>query len=163
MRRTQPGPPRSQSEVSPVDAVSTLERVKTHLYNDRRAVFRTRVSDACLTRQHLNTLLHLAAVQDKAWAVPILEAAGADVDALEIGATPLHAACYWGREATALALVDAGADPYARAPNGLTPLDNALWQGHLRLAEALGEHTLSAHHFGSERALARPEGPWFGP
>ncbi len=65
-------------------------------------------------------------------AAMLLEA-GADIDARAHfrwpfdfpGMTPLHAAARWGRAAVFLALLEAGADPEARDPDGRTPMDLA--------------------------------------
>jgi uncharacterized protein len=89
------------------------------------------------------TALHYAAFFDGADAVRILVDAGAELEAAATneefapGAHPLHSAIAARRTDTALALLEAGADPNARQHGGFTPLMEAEQLGDLDLAELL--------------------------
>jgi cytohesin len=64
---------------------------------------------------------------------------GADVREVDShGWTVLHVAAAYGYVRSARLLLDAGADPAARTPNGLTPADMALTNGHYELSVILG-------------------------
>ncbi len=55
----------------------------------------------------------------------------------------LHVACAMGPMKTALALLEAGADPTLAASNGLTALDLAKQKKRWKLVKAIEQHTLS--------------------
>jgi ankyrin repeat protein len=89
------------------------------------------------------TALHYAAFFDGPDAVRILAEHGADLEAASTneefapGAHPLHSAIAAKRADTAVALLEAGADPNARQHGGVTPLMEAEQLGDLELAETL--------------------------
>jgi ankyrin repeat protein len=71
--------------------------------------------------------------------LPLLLELGADVRAVDFhGWTALHVAAAYGYARSARLLLDAGVDPEARTPNGLTPADMAMTNGHHDLSETLG-------------------------
>jgi ankyrin repeat protein len=92
------------------------------------------------------TALHYAAFFDGPEAVRILVEHGADLEAASTneefapGAHPLHSAIAAKRVDTAVALLEAGADPNARQHGGFTPLMAAEQQADLDLAELLVRH-----------------------
>jgi ankyrin repeat protein len=64
---------------------------------------------------------------------------GADVRSVDLrGWTVLHVAGAYGYVGSARLLLDAGADTAARTPNGLTPADMAMTNGHYELSVILG-------------------------
>jgi uncharacterized protein len=89
------------------------------------------------------TALHYAAFFDGPDAVRILVEHDADLEAPSTneefapGAHPLHSAIAAKRADTAVALLEAGADPNARQHGGVTPLMEAEQLGDLELAETL--------------------------
>ena len=89
------------------------------------------------------TALHYAAFFDGPDAVGILVEHGSDLEAASTneefapGAHPLHSAIAAKRADTAVALLEAGADPNARQHGGITPLMEAEQLGDLELAETL--------------------------
>jgi ankyrin repeat protein len=89
------------------------------------------------------TALHYAAFFDGPDAVRILVEHGSDLEAASTneefapGAHPLHSAIAAKRADTAIALLEAGADPNARQHGGVTPLMEAEQLGDLELAETL--------------------------
>lgn len=72
--------------------------------------------------------------------LPVLLKLGADVrqPLNSHGWTALHIAAAYGYARSARFLLDAGADPAARAIDGLTPADMATANGHYDLVEILG-------------------------
>ena len=89
------------------------------------------------------TALHYAAFFDGPDAVRILVEHGSDLEAASTneefapGAHPLHSAIAAKRDDTAVALLEAGADPNARQHGGVTPLMEAEQLRDLELAETL--------------------------
>jgi uncharacterized protein len=55
-----------------------------------------------------------------------------------LGWTALHVAATYGYIRSVRLLLDAGADPAARTPDGLTPAQMAAANGHHELVEILG-------------------------
>ncbi|KAK5654577.1 hypothetical protein OQA88_7206 [Cercophora sp. LCS_1] len=70
--------------------------------------------------------LHLAAIRGDTKTARDLMLAGAEVDCVGGGKTPLGYACAWGREGTARLLVEMGADVNSRDAWGHTPLTRAV-------------------------------------
>ncbi|MFC4029885.1 ankyrin repeat domain-containing protein [Streptomyces polygonati] len=88
-----------------------------------------------------HTALLVAAREGRAEIVPLLLAAGADVNATEptFGATPLHKAVYNGHtDITRLLVAAPGVDlDYQGATNGYTALHDALWHGYEECSRVL--------------------------
>jgi ankyrin repeat protein len=72
------------------------------------------------------TALHVACMEDGAWAFPLLLEAGADVNAVDAeGSTPLHTSCFGGFDWPIPLLLEAGADVNALNMSRRTPLEYA--------------------------------------
>ena len=63
--------------------------------------------------------------------------AGANVNAMRGGGTPLHLAASWGHKEVAELLIDNGADVNAKDIDGWTPLRKAAWHGRKEIVELL--------------------------
>ncbi|WP_433222924.1 ankyrin repeat domain-containing protein [Dactylosporangium sp. CS-047395] len=99
-------------------------------------------ADPSLPNRSQTTPLYRASVQNRALAIELLLAAGADPDA-ESGTgdegLPLCAAACWGHDAAVRALLAAGADPTRREDGGTghTALEWAESGGHTTTTELL--------------------------
>jgi uncharacterized protein len=108
------------------------------------------------------TALQWAASADAVEVIPLLLAAGADVDGTDrAGFTPLRFAAHDGRPAALTLLIDAGANVNATALDGNTALHRASANGHLAAIAVLlaaGARTDIANGDGQVAAdVVRPE------
>ena len=86
--------------------------------------------------------IHEAAADGNIEAVKQHLAAGADVNAKEVGDkwTPLHNAAWGGHKEIAELLIAAGADVNAKDDSGWTPLDRAISGKHPETADLIRKH-----------------------
>ncbi|CAN0420703.1 unnamed protein product [Ectocarpus sp. 12 AP-2014] len=75
------------------------------------------------------TALHVAAINNRTFAITALTKAGADIEALDSGLTPLHSAAFIGETGGILTLLQLGADVHAKDSHGHTPLHIAWARG----------------------------------
>ncbi|XP_042858930.1 serine/threonine-protein phosphatase 6 regulatory ankyrin repeat subunit A-like isoform X1 [Penaeus japonicus] len=94
------------------------------------------------------TPLHAAAACGGSSVIPVLAAAGADVNCVATGGfafTPMHMAAYRGDEASVASLVAAGANIDVCTPRKFTPLHTAAQHGHDHLVKLLIESGCDRH------------------
>ncbi|QDU66416.1 ankyrin repeat domain-containing protein [Engelhardtia mirabilis] len=92
--------------------------------------------------QALARAVHYAAIHERAEVLDRLIELGADVNAVEGGATALHRVAWWGREVGAELLLERGADRRLRdAGHKTTPAQWAEVRGHGELARVLARGT----------------------
>ena len=84
-----------------------------------------------------NISIHEAAMRGNIEAVKQHLDAGANVNAMRGGGTPLHLAASWGHKEVAELLIDNGADVNAKDIDGWTPLRKAAWHGRKEIVELL--------------------------
>ncbi|CAN0267626.1 unnamed protein product [Ectocarpus sp. 8 AP-2014] len=84
-----------------------------------------------------STALHVAATNNRTFAITALIKAGADIGALDSGLTPLHSAVFTGETGGVLTLLQLGADVHAKDSHGHTPLYIACASGMPDAADLL--------------------------
>lgn len=84
--------------------------------------------------------LALAIMGDQIVAVAALIECGADVNALADGLTPLYLAVSQGNDAVMMLLLENGADPNMKLPNGRTPMDIAQSEAALAVMRTFAKH-----------------------
>src|SRR2546426_959696 len=102
------------------------------------SLLRMHTPNGTLPSRFANTAVDAAVSGNRAEAVRILLAAGADPNPRSEGnATTLHKAAQHGNLEVVRMLLDHGADPNAVRDGGHTPADDAIKEGHAAVAELL--------------------------
>jgi ankyrin repeat protein len=110
------------------------------------------------------TALHRAAARDASAVIPVLVAAGADLEARSARRTPLMLAAMSGGPETVVALLDAGADPLAGDPGyfGATPIHFAAQVGKVEIVDTLITWGVDVDHKDTSNSTALIYAAFFG-